>query len=236
MVLNYRGGPEISHSGSTAGYSTYLARFPDRGNLSIAVLCNSSSGAAGSYAHQLADRLIRDFPPPPAINTTRADSATFTRHLGIYRNTRTHASLEVAPGAAARFRAMPNGWFWLGNNTRWHFDAGPDGRPAGLRIAQPDGDTVTYRYVAEKFWTPSPEQLKAFEGAYPSDEIAVTYQVKVAGDSLTLSPRVGSVMTLRPTYPEGFTARGAAVWFTRDRGGRVTTMHLSESRVWDLVV
>ena len=90
--------------------------------------------------------------------------------------------------------------------------------------------------MAEKFWTPTREQLRAFEGAYPSDEIGVTYQVKVVGDSLTLAPRVGSVLTLRPTYPDGFAARAAAVWFTRDRGGRVTAMHLSESRVWDLVV
>ncbi len=236
MVLSYRGVPEVSHSGSTAGYSTYLARFPDRGNLSIAVLCNSTSGAAGSYAHQLADRLVRDFPPPPALDTTRADSATFASYLGIYRNTRTHASLEVAPGAAARFRALPDGWFWLPNGTRWRFERGATAKPAGLRIAQPDGDTVSYTYVSEKFWSPTPEQLKAFEGAYLSDEIGVTYQVKLAVDSLTLSPRVGSVMTLRPTYPDGFTARGAAVWFTRDRGGRVTAMHLGESRVWDLVV
>ena len=236
MVLSYRGVPEIAHSGSTAGYSTYLARYPDRGNLSIAVLCNSSSGAAGSYTHQLADRLIRDFQPSPAPDTTQADSAMFATYLGIYRNTRTHASLEVAPGASARIRALPNGWFWLPNGARWLFDVGPTAKPAGLRIAQPDGDTVTYTYAAEKFWTPTPEQLRPFEGAYPSDEIGVTYQVKLVGDSLTLSPRVGSVLTLRPTYPDGFTGRGSAVWFTRDRAGRVTAMHLSESRVWDLVV
>lgn len=235
-VFDYRGIQEISHSGSTAGYSTYLARFPDRGQLSIAVLCNSAGAPAGSYVHQLADRLIRDFPPPPALDTARVDSVKFAAYHGIYRNTRTHASLEVAPGAAARFRALPNGWFWVGNNSRWRFELGPDGRPTGLCIAQPDGDTVTYRYAGEKFWVPTREQLRAFEGAYPSDEIAVTYQVKVVGDSLTLSPRVGSVMTLRPTYPDGFRARGAAVWFARDRGGRVRAMHLSESRVWDLVV
>ena len=174
-------------------------------------------------------------PPPAALDTTRADSAAFARYLGVYRNDRTHAPLEVAPGAADRFRALPNGWYWLGNG-RWHFDVGQNGKPAGLRIAQADGDTVSYRYVAERFWTPTPEQLRAFEGSYPSDEVGVTYRVKLAGDSLTLSPRVGSVHTLRPAYPDGFTSRGTTVWFTRDRGGRVTAMHLSESRVWDLVV
>ncbi len=236
MVLNYRGVTEISHSGSTAGYSTYLARFPDRGNLSIAVLCNSTGGAAGSYVRQLADKLIRDFPAPPALDTARVDSAAFVRYQGIYRNTRVHTPLAVVPAAAARFRALSNGWFWLGNGTRWHFDTGPDGKPTELRIAQPDGDTTRYRYVAEKFWSPGPEQLRAFEGAYASDELGVTYHVRLVGDSLTLAPRVGSVLTMQPAYEDGFTARAATVWFTRDRRGRVTTMHLSESRLWDLVV
>lgn len=235
MMLTYRGIPEVSHSGSTAGYSTYLARYPDRGNLSIAVLCNSSSGAAGSYTRQLADRLIRDFPPASALDTVRVDSATFAPYLGVYRNTRTHAAEQLTPEQVARFRALPNGWFWLGG-ARWHFEVGATGKPTGLRIALPDGDTVSYTYAGEKFWAPTTEQLRVFEGAYPSDEIGVTYQVKVAADALTLSPRVGSVLTLRPTYPDGFASRGTAVWFSRDRGGRVTAMHLSESRVWDLVV
>ena len=236
MMLSYRGVPEISHSGSTAGYSTYLARYPDRGNLSIAVLCNSTSGAAGNYTHQLADRLITDFPAPPPLDTTRADSATLASYVGVYRNTRTHASLEVTRSSAARFRALPNGWFWLGNNTRWHFETGPGGRPTGVRIAQPDGDTVAYTYVAERFWTPTPVQLRAFEGTYPSDELGVAFRVTLAGDSLTVSPRAGAQVTLRPTYPDGFATGGRAVWFSRDRSGRVTAMHVSESRVWDLVV
>ena len=54
------------------------------------------------------------------------------------------------------------------------------------------------------------------------------------GDSLTLSPRAGQVFTLRPSFPNGFAVRGRIVWFSRDRRGRVSTMHVSESRMWDL--
>jgi CubicO group peptidase (beta-lactamase class C family) len=236
MMLDYRGLTEIAHSGSTAGYSTYLARYPDRGNLSIAVLCNSTAGAAGTYVRQLADRLIPDFPQPARLDTTRVDSAQLAVYSGIYRNTRYHGALEVGTGAPARFRALPNGWLWLPNGTRWHFDAGAEGKPAGLRVAQPDGDTVTYTFAGEKFWSPTREQLRAFEGAYPSAEVGATFQLAVVGDSLTLSTRPGSVVALRPTYTDGFALGGSAIWFTRGRGGRVTSMHLSESRMWDLVV
>ena len=40
-VTQYRGMREISHGGSTAGYQTFLARFPDH-RLSVAVLCNTT--------------------------------------------------------------------------------------------------------------------------------------------------------------------------------------------------
>jgi hypothetical protein len=60
--------------------------------------------------------------------------------------------------------------------------------------------------------------------------------VKLVGDSLSYSPRPGVTRTLRPTYPDAFARGGASVWFSRDRGGRVAAMHLSEGRMWDLVM
>ena len=236
FITSYRGVPEIWHDGSTAGYSTFLTRFPDRGNLSIAVLCNSTRGNATSYAHRLADRLIRDFPPSPAPDTARVDSVAFARYAGVYRNDRFGAPLVVDAATAARLRAMPSGWFWNANGTHWFFDAGPAGKPIALRVAQPDGDTLRFSHVSDRPWTPTREELQAFEGAYRSDEIGVTYEAKVVRDTLTISPRTGMVITLRPTYPDAFTGQGAVVRFTRDNRGRVVAVHFSDSRVWDLVV
>jgi CubicO group peptidase (beta-lactamase class C family) len=235
FVGTYRGVPEVSHSGSTAGYSTFLARYPDRGNLSIAVLCNSAEANPTRYVHELADRLITDFPAPAVPDTTAADSLMFRPYVGIYRDDRTHASLEVAPAAWKAFRALPDGWFWLGNGSRWRFDGSSGTRPTGIRVVQPDGDTLTYTIVADAFWKPTARDLTAFEGRYRSEELGVTYQARVAADTLTLSMRPGVVLKLTPTYPDGFTTRGRAVWFIRDRRGRVTEMHVGESRVWDMV-
>ena len=236
FITTYRGVSEISHSGSTAGYSTFLARYPDRGNLSIAVLCNASRGRASAYAHRLADRLIRDFPPSPALDTARVDSAAFARWTGVYRNDRYGAPLVVDARAGARLRALPDGWLWSPDGTRWLFEAGADGKTAGLRVAQPDGDTVHLSYAAAPSWTPAPEQVQTVEGTYRSDEVGATFTLKLSGDTLTLSQRVGMVIPLRPVYPDGFTGGGAVVRFTRDARGRVTAMHLSDSSVWDLVV
>jgi CubicO group peptidase (beta-lactamase class C family) len=57
MIGNYRGVREVGHSGSTAGYRAHLVRYPDQG-VSVAVLCNASTGAATQYAHSVAELLL----------------------------------------------------------------------------------------------------------------------------------------------------------------------------------
>ena len=76
--------------------------------------------------------------------------------------------------------------------------------------------------------------LAAFEGQYRSDEVGVTYEVRVVGDSLTYSVRPGVVVALTPAYQDAFDGANEAVWFTRDRG-RVTAMHFGEARMWDML-
>lgn len=236
FFTTYRGIPEISHGGATAGYRTFLARYPDRGNLSIAVLCNAANANAASYAHTLADALITDFPPAVAPDTTAVDSTAFARGAGVYRNDRWSAALVVTPTLAGRFRALPNGWLWTASGATWHIEHGAVGKPAALRIAQSDGDTLTFAFRTDRVWQPTARDLAALEGRYRSDELDVTYQVQALGDTLTVSPRAGLVERLRPTYPDGFEGEGTAVWFTRDRSGRVTAMHFGQSRMWDLVL
>jgi hypothetical protein len=237
FLQSWRGVREVAHSGSTGGYSTYLTRFPDKGNLSIAVLCNSTEANPTAGARALAERLITDFPTPAttALDTTALDTAAFHRYLGFYQNSRTHAPLEVTAASAREYRTLPGGWLWAANGTRWQFEPGPAGRPAGFRIAQPDGDTVRFTYVAGQAWKPTPADLAAYAGSYRSDEVQAAYHFEVKGDSLTAWVRAGQTGTLRPLFPDAFGARGRIVWFTRDRRGRVTAMHVSEGRMWDLV-
>ena len=66
MVRNFQGVPEISHSGSTAGYRAQLSRYPDQ-HVSVAVLCNVSSGNATQAAESVASLYLEGaITPPPA--------------------------------------------------------------------------------------------------------------------------------------------------------------------------
>jgi YD repeat-containing protein len=234
FIQQWRGVREVAHSGSTGGYSTYLTRFPDHGNLSIAVLCNSTAANPTAGARAIAERFITDVPARGSLDTTALDSTAFRGYLGLYRNTRTHAPLLVTAASAREYRTLGDGWLWASNGTSWRFEPGPR-HPAGFVIAQPDGDTVRFAWAADTSWTPAAAELAQFAGSYRSDEVRATYSLEVKQDSLTLSPRAGTTLTLRPSFPDAFTTRGRTVWFTRDRRGRVTAMHVSEGRMWDLV-
>ena len=71
MVESYRGVREIAHSGTTAGYRAWLARYPDS-QLSIALLCNAGNAETRELARAVADLLL---PSSPALGgmTTKAE-------------------------------------------------------------------------------------------------------------------------------------------------------------------
>ena len=75
-VDSLRGVTNINHSGSTAGYVTHLNRFPDA-HLSVAVLCNVSSGSATSVANDVSLLYLGDRAKGAAPRTERdPDPAT----------------------------------------------------------------------------------------------------------------------------------------------------------------
>jgi CubicO group peptidase (beta-lactamase class C family) len=241
FVQEYRGVPQIAHSGSTAGYSTYLARYPGRENLSIAVMCNAAGTNATAYTHALADALLPGLAPLPVRDTVTASPGELARYAGFYKSLRTNTPLElglsqgqlrVAGGGV--LRKLRDGTFEMGGDVV-RFETGADGAPRSLRQPTADGDTVVYAFVTGKAWTPTPEQLAVLAGRYRSDEVGTTFEVKVEKGALTLSPRSGVVQTLRPTWADAFSARGYSVWFTRDSKGRVNAMHFGSARAWDFV-
>lgn len=235
-VGQYRGTREVQHSGSTGGYSTFLARYPEK-TLSIAVLCNAAGAPATGFTRQLADATIPDLGPRATLDTVAVDAAAAARLNGIYRSTRDRALLVVGSGQGfngAPLRALRDGGWLVGNNPAV-FDRGPDGSPRGVSVIGGDADTVRYVFAAAEQWKPTAAQLAAFAGKYHSEEVGTTWTVRVEGDRLVASPRAAVRATLTPVYNDAFSATGGLgnVWFVRDARGNITEMHSGSARVWD---
>ncbi len=245
FVDNYRGVREVSHGGSTAGYQTFLGRFPDE-RLSVAVLCNTTGTNPGGYAHQVADIFLKDkLKPVPTIAVVEAPGGALARLAGLYRDRATDALVRLSWDAdrkvlrAGGQQLVPTGAGVLssadGSRTITLEGAGFEGGwPAGgppARLSDRSGAGKPRVWHYEKPWAPTPAQLAEFAGDYASDELGLVYTFYVEGDRLKLRFRPAQRATLIPAFTDGFEEDGAVIRFTRNDAGAVDGLRIFAGRV-----
>jgi len=211
FIGTYKGLNEVDHSGSTAGYSAFLTRFPAE-RLSVAVLCNVSTNAT-QLAHAVADVYLGDRVKPATTKppTVSADAA------GLYRSTTTGLSLTIAPEKEG----------WRGNRT-WTFE----GKDAAR--ATDEFGTVE-QYVRTAPARPTAQDLESYAGTYASSDAETEMTAAVEGGVLVLEQRPNTIINLTPTYADAFAATSlGTVIFRRDSAGRVNGFSVVQDRVWDM--
>ena len=239
-IGDFRGLREVSHSGATAGYRAYLARYPETG-VSVALLCNAGNANPGlatrTAALFMADRLGPEGGPAP-IPAVAVEPAELERRAGLYRSRRTGAALrllmaegKLRSGGGTELVPIGAGAFRFGASpTRVEFADGP---PVAVRIVYPDGDTVMYEPAAPA--DSSAAGLAAYTGEYRSDEAEATYTAAVVEGRLVLRMRPDTTIPLVPVYADAFTGPGGSlVRFVRGADGRVQALTLGTERVREL--
>lgn len=73
-----------------------------------------------------------------------------------------------------------------------------------------------------------------YSGEYRSDELDVSYRVKLAGDRLVLARRKIGEQTLVPRYQDGFRCESFAWEFTRDANGKVNGALANDGNIMNL--
>jgi CubicO group peptidase (beta-lactamase class C family) len=245
-VASYDGVREVAHGGSTAGYRTHLARYPEQ-RLSIAVWCNYASANPAGLLHQVAD-LVLAKPQRTAVQAgepaAKLTSAELGRWAGTYRDAFTDQAVTLVvadsglvssaggrgggrggpppfvPTGQARFRS---------GQTDVAF-AGPAGRRSFLMIR--GDDTSRYEEVR-----PAPQAIATsdYTGTYASDELDVRLEVVVRDGKLMIRRRPDDWLELRPSYADDFQAAGlGTVRFTRDGAGKVSGFSIYAGRVVDV--
>lgn len=236
-VDTYKGLKDISHGGSTAGYQTFLARYPDN-KVSVGVLCNGTSPSAGGLAASITDEILGPFSPPPSQpEGVKVPEEQLQKFVGVWRDEKTRMpSRFTLEGGVLRFngtslRPMADGSFLVGS-TRLEFKTDKEGRPVSGESVGSDG-TVT-RYFAEKEWTPSSAELAEIAGDWYSEEAQATFTFAVEGDKAFIVQRPIAKIPPQPLYKDHFSAQGFIVWFTRDGSGKIDKLHAGGSRVRDM--
>jgi len=231
-VERHNGLREVAHSGSTAGYSAFLTRFPDQ-QLSVAVLCNVATNAT-KLAHEVADVYL---PAPkaevasgyaPPLDERRAVAGMYRRldtgmvwtiSLGEGQGLRLEGGQELTPVSARTYRI---------GESRLVFDG-----TGKLTVTDQFGTVDHYERVAAV--KPSPASLDAYAGTFVSHDAETELTARVDGDRLVLWRRPNTTLALTPLYADAFRAPSLGiVIFRRDANGQVVELSVVQDRVWNM--
>jgi CubicO group peptidase (beta-lactamase class C family) len=243
-VTELRGVREVSHDGSTAGYRTYLGRFPEQ-HVSVAVWCNDAESNPSLFGHQVAD-LVLTYTQTTATGATAEKvelaPGTVERWPGIYRDAHTDRTIvfAVANGSLVNMTGRGAQAWAARGGTRFSSPQG-DGAFSGERgrrvftVFRPAGDTARYEEV-QPAATPLPAH--DYVGDYTSDELDVRLTVVSRDGKVFIRRRPADEFELRPAYRDDFETPGPSslgtVRFSRDAGGKVTGLSIFAGRVLDV--
>jgi len=236
-VGSYKGNRQIAHGGATAGYRTFLARFPDK-KLSIAVLCNGTAPDSNALANSIADEILGPFPEQaattllPKLPIEQAD-----KYVGLWKSEKTKAPVRFAvTNGELRFnstpvRVAPDSTVMVGT-TKFTFKNDAAGKPVSFE-ANAGGDIS--RFTAEAEWKPSADDLTAFVGEWYSDEAEAKIKFVAEGNNAVLIFKPSTRLAIQPLYKDHFTdGAGQIMWFDRDASGKVVGMHIGGGRMRDM--
>jgi CubicO group peptidase (beta-lactamase class C family) len=234
-VGTYKGLKDVTHGGSTAGYQTFLARYPDN-KVSIGVMCNGTSPSAGGIAAGITDEIFEPFPESSRTESAKISEDELKKFVGIWRNEKTHAPARfviengVSRWSGARVIPMGGGQFTAGGN-QLKFTLDKDSKPVSAETVDSDGEVT--RFVFEREWTPTPADLASFKGDWFSEEAGATFTIAVDADKVFIKQRPATSLQMQPLYKDHFAVQGYIIWFTRDKNGKVDSLHVGASRMRD---
>jgi CubicO group peptidase (beta-lactamase class C family) len=237
-ITEYKGVREISHSGSTAGYRAFLARYPDQ-HFSIALLCNLANINAGALAHQVADIFLegRLQEPKKPVRMEVAEDEVH-RVAGLYRNLLTDAVLRLSvsngklmlgAGPGNELVPLAENRFEGTNGAQYNFTLS---QPVRLEVVSAGERPAIYTVVSAV--TPSAQLLAEYAGNYYSEELEVAFVFSVREGRLFLTRRLAPEAALTPLYADAFSEGGRIMRFTRNQAGAVDGLSMSSGRVLHL--
>jgi CubicO group peptidase (beta-lactamase class C family) len=241
-VGKYRGLPTVGHSGSDAGYRSYLVRFPEQ-RFGVACLCNIGGVSPIALSEKVADIYLADRlePVPAAEAEATLPPATLERLVGLYLATDGRGArrvalkegrLEMASGDdySEKLTPLADGRFRVGERKdRVEFSADAN------RLAYVNGRGERDEFGRVAAHEPGARELAQYAGTYASEEIEVPYHVSLENGVLGVtSLKIVEPIPLSPLVRDLFTAGDlGTVKFTRDGQGRVSGFLINTGRVVD---
>ncbi|MBW3623425.1 MAG: beta-lactamase family protein [Armatimonadetes bacterium] len=245
----YKGLPLLEHEGRDAGFRSYYLRFP-RQRFSVILLANVSSLPTVPLAFAVADLFLKeDFrpetkatPPAEAIPPAKVAPELLDAYAGefwfghnffrefLHQEGRLYVRTPGSPPVGLIPRSDIEFVVETSAVTSYRFAKPEKGEsPSVVRSAE-EGTRTGIRNRPLRF---SPQQLRAYEGRYLSEELEVLYTIQERDGKLRLrGGKAEAPMT--PLTPNRFDTALGAVEFLHDARQRITGFTLTTEAVRNL--
>jgi CubicO group peptidase (beta-lactamase class C family) len=256
FVRLYKGLKIVEHGGALGGYRAALTRFPDQ-RFSVACLCNLGTIDPTRLVNQIAAIYLADHfngvgagagagaSTSAPVKFIELPEQELREKTGGYRDPvsgdvwqlslqegRLVANdfgtpVKLAPLSATRFRSVATPF-----EMEIEFHRSQAQQPWAMRVRIEDQPPVECE--AAPLVAPSPAQLAEFAGNYFSEELNVTYKIKVEGDKLIYQFARAPQMSLSPMIKDTFAASSFQLTFLRNGQQRVSGFTINAGRVRNL--
>jgi CubicO group peptidase (beta-lactamase class C family) len=256
FVRLYKGLKIVEHGGALGGYRAALTRFPDQ-RFSVACLCNLGTIDPTRLVNQIAAIYLADHfngvgagagagaSTSAPVKFIELPEQELREKTGGYRDPVTGdvwqlslqegrlvandfgTPVKLAPLSATRFRSVATPF-----EMEIEFHRSQAQQPWAMRVRIEDQPPVECE--AAPLVAPSPPQLAEFAGNYFSEELNVTYKIKVEGDKLIYQYARAPQMSLSPMIKDTFAAGSFQLTFLRNGQQRVSGFTINAGRVRNL--
>lgn len=248
FINEYRSLKEIQHSGSDAGYRSYLTRFPEE-HIAIIILGNSADIIPDRLAYEVVNILLEEklnsSEKKNYVNSAKVSKKILESYLGLY---------EIEPGYNVQFSLINDQLYVkatkqasdklipisstefvvndLDVSFKFIFN---DGNPVEVVKLKQDGQEKTLYRVVE--FNDSDIDLSEYKGRFYSEELSTYYEFKANKNLLRAHHSRISEFNLTPVKKDVFKGD---LWFfkyvkfTRDPYGKINGIKVSTDRVRDL--
>jgi len=243
----YRGLASVEASGGDRGMATKVARFPNQ-RFAVAVLCNEDNVVMGGMArvnpdvftNGIADIYLADVLGPAgdaakaaaALTPVKLSEKELSAVTGLYHGvvpdrpllfTVNHGALMVRShyGDDFDFELTPIGTnrFAFQGGSTFDFIPPASGRPKEWHVGQ-QNDRNVFQPIT---FAPSAAEVRAYAGAYRSDDLGVTFTLEPHDSTLVVKNMGFPDVTIEPFSMDEFVGDVVGiVKFSRDTRGVVT--------------
>ena len=252
-IGSYKGLKTVGHGGALGGYRSAILRFPEQ-NFSVICLSNLSSFNPSKLSRQVADIYLADqfkAEVKPEIKPAEEGKfiqlseeklkekaggyiqpntgdimRLFVREGKLYSRV-TGQAYPLAAVSETEFRVLE-----VPTDIVLRFEKQSKGKSLLMHMYREGAEPETY----ESFKMPKPtlDQLKEYEGNYESEELLVTFRLRLKKDKLYFvqrnAPRNSLVMILKDRFNIG----SMKIHFIRDEENKITAFTLDAGRVRNL--